>query len=65
MTIWFSYSFQCPICGEIVTSGKDLLTTESRDQIPALVLGRHDTCPKCGQSFPPGERITLSITESS
>ena len=61
--IWFHYSFKCPLCGETVNSGSELISVNSREQTATEVLKRHPECPHCHKPFPPG-RIPLSVTES-
>jgi hypothetical protein len=63
MTIWFSYSFACPLCRKIISSENKLEFAASRDDIPATVYGRHPTCPHCHKPMPEGE-IELWINEA-
>jgi hypothetical protein len=62
MTVWFRYSFVCPLCRKIISSGDEMEFAPSRDDIPATVYGKHPTCPRCHKPLPT-DRIDLWITE--
>src|SRR5579864_2049560 len=47
MTVWFRYSFECPTCGETISSGDAVENASSRDEIPNRVHAKHSTCPHC------------------
>jgi len=62
MTVWFRYSFVCPLCWKIISTGDEMEFAPSRDDIPATVYGKHGTCPHCKKPLSRGG-IHLSITE--
>jgi len=63
-TIWFTYSFDCPLCRKTISSGNNPASAFSRDYIPRVVYNQHRTCPYCKKPYP-YQALKLSIQEST
>ena len=45
----FSYTFDCPLCGQTYNPGLEVILAHSKEDAIEKILHQHRTCPFCTQ----------------
>ena len=57
----FSYSFDCPLCGQTYSPGLEVMLAHAKEDAIEKVLQKHQTCPFCAQSLI-GKNLKIKIS---